>query len=581
MCGIVAIIRKEKTPVSDHEKAVKRILSSMSHRGPDGNGVFKTDNITMIHARLAIIDPQGGKQPLHQDNVTLIGNGEIYNYVELNEEIRGKFSSGSDFEPVMYLLSHHGISSLEKLKGMYALFYLDKKNRRWIVARDRYGIKPLYKTNNKEYIIYASQPEAIFAFEDEHEIDHEKALELLECGYISGNRTIYKNIERVGKGEVETCGSMILNRINTLPAISNKTSDRMSFDKAVKEFDRLFEQSVLIHQRSDVDFGMFLSGGLDSTALLTMMARLNDNPVKCFTCGFEGENAKDERKKAENTARALGAEYHETVMNESDFWELLPKVAKALDDPIIDYATLPTYKLAMLAKDHVKVVLSGEGGDEALAGYGRYRKAKGLRKIINPPLLNKYRHNRLSGLGILRDEYEGKIKIPDSENIKNATAIQKIQARDFESWLPDNLLIKQDRCLMANSLEGRTPFLEPELTDFCFLLPDEFKIRKGLGKYLLRYWLSIHGPENYDCFAKKQGFTVPVEGWIMNRKSDVINLLEKQESLNRFLKEGSVATLFEMKSKHAKTALWSLLFYAIWHKIHIEKENCDYLFDLS
>jgi asparagine synthase (glutamine-hydrolysing) len=309
---------------------------------------------------------------------------------------------------------------------------------------------------------------------------------------------------------------------------------------------------------------MFLSGGLDSTAVLTMMARLNDQPVTTFTCGFAAKNAADERPRARAIAKALGAAHHEVEFTENDFWNLLPQVAAALDDPIIDYATLPTFKLAMEAQQHVKVILSGEGGDEALGGYGRYRKA------MRPWPFNHRTKGRFDGMGILYNQKFSRTSIK-----YRGTKLQQAQANDFSGWLPDNLLIKLDRCLMAHGIEGRTPFLEPQLTDFCFNLPDNYKVKNGLGKHLLREWLTTHGPKTLNYFAKKQGFTVPVGEWIFAHGTKLAPLVAQQGGVAEITSKASVEKLFMQGGKKQTMAAWSLLFYAVWHKIHIEGTDTD------
>src|SRR5690606_4715494 len=262
------------------------------------------------------------------------------------------------------------------------------------------------------------------------------------------------------------------------------------------------ENSVDVHQRSDVPYGLFLSGGIDSAAVATLMARLNPRPVTAFTCGFDAPGARDERAQAEKVARALGLDWRETRFGEEGFWRTLPQVARALDDPTADYATLPTGKLAEAAKGTLTVVLTGEGGDELFGGYGRYRRALRPGWLGGRPA--EPRDGRPEVLARWRAEAKGPSGI---------SRLQAAQYADIATWLPNDLLLKLDRCLMAHGLEGRTPFLDAEVAAFALALPDRFKVRGRWGKWLLRKWLERACPAA-EPWARKQGFTVPVDAWI-------------------------------------------------------------------
>jgi asparagine synthase (glutamine-hydrolysing) len=306
-----------------------------------------------------------------------------------------------------------------------------------------------------------------------------------------------------------------------------------------------------VHQRSDVPYGLFLSGGIDSATIATLMARLNERPVTAFTCGFDAAGARDERAQAEKVARALNLDWRETTFGEADFWRILPQVAWALDDPTADYATLPTYKLAEAAKGTLTVVLTGEGGDELFAGYGRYRRA------LRPPLLGgRPAEPQTDDAAALARWRQATARMP-----KGLSPLQQAQARDIAAWLPNDLLLKLDRCLMAHGLEGRTPFLDREVAAFAWPLPDRFKARGGYGKWILRKWLERACPAA-EPWAKKQGFTVPVEAWIAPRKADIAARIAKVEAVRRVAGEN-------LKPAFEKQA-WPLLFLAVWALIHLE-----------
>ena len=311
---------------------------------------------------------------------------------------------------------------------------------------------------------------------------------------------------------------------------------------------------------------MFLSGGIDSSAVLALMARLNSRPVLAFTAFFPGTAARDESEHARELARVVGAEHVEVPVEEADFWSLLPTIAAHLDDPVADYAVVPTYKLAAQARKSVKVILSGEGGDELFAGYGRYRAA------MRPwPFAKAMRRSSsFEGLGILRDEGKGwRAGYAAAEAAQRpGNRLQRAQALDCADWLPNDLLVKLDRMLMANGIEGRVPFLDAEVARFAYNLPDRLKLAKGQGKAALRQWLAGVLPEAKP-FSPKRGFTVPVGDWIA-AKPHLGALVAAKPCIQEICRPGSVEVLFKAGGKKAGFAAWSLLFYALWHHVHIE-----------
>jgi len=325
--------------------------------------------------------------------------------------------------------------------------------------------------------------------------------------------------------------------------------------EALIELDRVLTDSVGVHQRADVPYGMFFSGGIDSSVLLAMMVRLNERPVRTFTAGFPGAAVHDERRHAREVALAVGADPVDVEFTEADFWRMLPEVAAAMDDPAADYAILPTYKLAQAARaEGLKVVLCGEGGDELFAGYGRYRTAD----RTWPFNREMRRTGMLDGLGVLREEGRRR---PWRAGIAAAecaaagagwTKLQTVQAVDCADWLPHDLLTKLDRCLMANGVEGRVPFLDPAVARFAFLLPDALKIRRGHGKWLLRRWLETGLPASRP-FTRKRGFTVPVGEWMRRRGRALGRLVATQDGVVEACRMEAVEALFQSdKPRHGK-----------------------------
>ncbi len=577
MCGIAGImsLSGEAPPVA----RLQAMEQALIHRGPDGTGHYRSGDVGMVQTRLAIIDLATGDQPLYEPGgAALMANGEIYNYRELHEsEVpQAKLSTGSDCELPLPLYRKYGLDFPKHLRGMYAIALHDPAAGRLVLTRDPFGIKPLYYAETAQGLVFASEAQAILASGAVPvELVRQSRNEMLELQFTTGRDTIFAGISRVLPGEtlVVTRGRIVeRRRIEALPRAA-ATTRPLSEDAALAEFDRVFSESVKLHQRADVPYGMFLSGGIDSSAVLAMMARLNARPVKAFTIGFSSTAVSDERAAARAVAQELGAEHVEVEFREGDFWTLLPEIARAMDDPAADYAILPTYKLAATARAAgLKVILSGEGGDELFAGYGRYRSV--ARPWWAGGKLLRARGN-LDKLGILRGDLAGwrdgvaaaELAAQDGER----TRLQVAQATDCADWLPNDLLTKLDRCLMAHGVEGRTPFLDPGVAAFAFPLADDLKVRRGLGKYLLRRWLA--GQSNTaQAMAKKRGFTVPVGEWIARRGVQLGPLVAAQPGVREICVPNRVEKLFAgAAEKRAGFAAWTLLFYALWHRHHIQR----------
>ena len=305
------------------------------------------------------------------------------------------------------------------------------------------------------------------------------------------------------------------------------------------------------------------------------MARLNDTPVCAYTAGFPGTDAADERGHARDVARSLGAEHVEVSFDAADFWAVLPAVAAAMDEPVADYAILPTWKLAKEAAKSHKVILSGEGGDEIFGGYGRYRS------LMRPWWMGgrgMRRRGIMDGLGVLRrDDLAWRDGITGAEAVARTdgrSRLQVAQAVDCADWLPNDLLTKLDRCLMAHGIEGRTPFLDPAVANAAFCLPDSLKIKGRLGKWILRKWLDDAAPAA-QAFARKKGFTVPVGEWIAAEGARIGPLVAAQSGVAERCHPDAVKALFTSPGKRERFAAWTLLFFALWHQRHIVGEAAE------
>lgn len=572
MCGIAGIIGATDPDAAEVE--VRRMIETLAHRGPNGVRVERVGEAVLAHARLSIIDLEGGWQPLHAAGATVIGNGEIYNYLELAEEfgLKDALSTGSDFEPLLHLYAMEGERAFARLRGMYAFCLIGGDGRVWLV-RDPFGIKPLYVRQDEDGgVAFASEPRALVRPGDA--LDAAPiADDLLALNYSLGAATYSTAVHRIAPGAVIEVKSAHA-REGGDPGLSSATSGHRNRvppsagisgeEDAIRELDRVLEDSVRVHQRSDVPYGLFLSGGIDSTAIATLMARLNQRPVVAYTCGWATDEAHDERRAAEAVARALNLDWRETVFTEEDFWRIAPQIAWALDDPTSDFACLPTYKLAEAAKGALTVVLSGEGGDELFAGYGRYRRAQ------RPKWLGGRPAEPQVDAPYLNDEGTGALarwrRAAADARVAGSTPLERAQAADIAAWLPNDLLLKLDRCLMAHGLEGRTPFLDREVADFTARLPDRMKLRGRHGKWILRRWLERHCPAA-EPWARKKGFTVPVAGFIAPRAAELGPRIAAHEGIRQICEVDAVRAVFTDAAQSSRR--WPLLFYALWWSIHL------------
>ena len=549
-----------------------RFARALGHRGPDGEGKHLAGPVGMVMTRLAIIDLVTGDQPIYDPGgVALIANAEIYNYIELRAELSGTpFTTKSDCEPPLHLYRKNGLSFANDLRGMYAIAIHDPAQGRLVLARDPFGIKPLYYVEKPDLFAFASEPSALIAAGlAEANEDSEHRDELLQLQFTCGRNTIYKDISRVLPGEtLEVRGARVVSR-RQRPALPEPDATEIDSDTALRRFNRALEDSVEMHQRSDVPYGLFLSGGTDSATMLALMARQTDRPVQTFTAGFSERGVHDERDHARQLAKFMGAEHHEVEFNEHDFWSLLPEIAGCMDDPAADYAILPTWKLAREAAQELKVVLSGEGGDELFAGYGRYRS------ILRPfwqggrAIRPRGRFDRLRVLKHESDAWRDGIAAAEATaTVPGRTKLQIAQATDVADWLPNDLLTKLDRCLMTHGLEGRTPLLDPVVANAIFSLPDRFKVNSGQGKWLLRQWLAENFPASRP-FEKKRGFSVPVGEWMGRHGNRLGELVAKDPAVSAVCHPSRVKTLYTSAKKRARFAAWALLFYALWHRRNI------------
>ncbi|MGB1540351.1 MAG: asparagine synthetase B family protein, partial [Rickettsiales bacterium] len=382
---------------------------------------------------------------------------------------------------------------------------------------------------------------------------------------------LFHGIRRVQPGEVlRIKRGRVEERITVPLELSRPTVDNE--EQALEQFDALFEAKIRTHLQSEVPYGAFLSGGIDSSSVVTEMAEVTKN-LQTYTIGFEHISVADERSTAENLAHKLGARHTSVEFGEEDFWRYLPQMCRAMDDLIADYAALPTLKLARCAQSDVKIILSGEGGDEILAGYGRYRRQSLLSKLLGRPFRGRGDAARFAHLFQQPEHFAQfyKREQPDrAYHQPGFTSLQDYQARDIAEWLPNDLLLKIDRCLMHYSIEGRVPLLDREMVRFAFSLADKLKIQGKKGKWLLKKWLHARHPE-LDVWAPKRGFTVPIQEWLEKKREHLAPWLCSHPALQTIIAKEAFAKWLEkpLGAKDAKL-LFNFLCLAVWYDIHIE-----------
>ncbi len=571
MCGIAGLALASGAPPPD-AAVLARLIGAMAHRGPDGSGHAVVGRVALAQNRLAIIDLATGDQPIFVGPATLVANGEIYNYRELRAELPdAACHTESDCEPPLHLFRRDGADYARHLRGMYAIAIHDRGARTVTLSRDPFGIKPLYVAQIPGGIAFASEPQALHAAGlVARGLRPALREELLQLQFTTGAETIFDGIERVLPGETLTCLEGHIVERRRLPALPEGGPEEISETDALERLDGALESSVLLHQRSDVPYGMFLSGGVDSAALLALMARLNSAPVLAFTAGWDVPGAADERAHAAALAKAVGAQHEAMEITEQMVWRHLPEIVACMDDPAADYAIIPSWFLARRARADVKVVLCGEGGDELFAGYGRYRSAVRPWWMGGRVMRGRGVFDRVDVLRRRPTGWRDGFAASENRTAEGArTRLAAAQAADIADWLPHDLLLKLDRCLMAHGVEGRTPFLDPAVAAAAFRLPDALKVRKRMGKWLLRRWLDRHLPEA-GAFAPKRGFTVPVGEWIKGQGARLGPLVAAQPGVAEIAEPHRVEALFRASGRGGEAmAAWVLLFYALWHQCHI------------
>jgi asparagine synthase (glutamine-hydrolysing) len=589
MCGIAGIVLRGSQVNESH---LKPMVERLRHRGPDGEGYFSEGPFGLAHTRLSIIDLNGGKQPILGDGnrLALVANGEVYNYVELQNELEKAgqvFATRSDSECILQAYALDPKNFVDRLHGMFAFALYDGNRQKLILGRDRLGIKPLFYALLPDRLVFASEMKAILPLlPSPPAIDAGAFSQFLHNHCSSGEETIFQGIRRVAPGEIiEVDAELNLRRRRYWSAL-NVMPRELSFAEACEEFEGLYEQVIKEHVRSDVPYGLFLSGGNDSAILLAMLARFQDKPVRTISIGFADAEMKDELVDAERIARVFDSQHTSIRLPRADFLKRIPHTVWAADDLMRDYASLPTSALSEAAAVELKVAFCGEGGDEVFGGYRRYRQNRlvWLAKDLLTPGSGGFRTRsewwRKKSQALFGTELAAQRRFSRQPYIAawrdtpaSWTHLQRCQYTDLSTDLPDSLLVKVDRMMMSFALEGRVPFLDHRVVEFGLSLPDHLKIGQSQPKIFLRRWAERYLPKDH-LYKKKKGFSVPVREWL---RGEFLDQLERKLAGNRAVNDwfdtSRLPALFQVQRNKggASREIFCLLQFAIWHKLFIEQ----------
>lgn len=635
MCGICGILDFKGEPIN--REVLLRMCSVLKHRGPDDEGIYTSGGrgqgsgvrVGLGHRRLAIIDLDTGHQPMSNENGTvwIVFNGEIYNFQDLRQDLEKKghgFSTKSDTEVIIHLYEEYGTDCLKFLRGMFALAIWDEKKERLFLARDRGGQKPLCYTEYNGQLIFASEIKAILQAPDvPREVNPEAMHHYLTYQYVPAPLTMFKGIKKLPPAHflVWEKGRM---RIERYWKLSFRPGVTMSEDDCQERIVSLFEEAVKLRLVSDVPLGTFLSGGVDSTAVVGMMSRLSNRAVKTFSIGFE-ERAYNELKYARIAAKRFKTEHHEFVVKPETL-KVLPKLIWHYNEPFADSSAIPTYYVAERTREYVTVALNGDGGDESFAGYPRYkavklaeyyqkmpvwlrekwigrlveklpssveaktfrRRLKRFLEAISLPPERRYAHWISFFDNLMKEELYSSDMKKSTEGIDSFEHLEDIYREadgstfldntlyvDIMTYLPDDLLVKIDIATMANSLEARSPFLDHKLMEFAASLPSHLKLKGLTSKYILKKSLRDLLPSPIRR-RSKMGFGVPISNWFRNElKGYLSEVLLSEVSLKRgYFQEGYIRQMLDEHclghSDHGNR-LWALLNLELWHRMFIDR----------
>jgi asparagine synthase (glutamine-hydrolysing) len=617
MCGICGIWGTGDAGAGD--RAVGSMLATIVHRGPDGEGRLVRPDVALGMRRLAIIDLAGGDQPIHNEDgsVGVLFNGEIYNFRELRAELEReghRFATRSDTEVLVHAYEQWGDGMVHRLVGMFAFAILDEARDRMLVVRDRFGKKPLYHARDGERLLIGSEIKALLAAGVSRDLDDEALRDYLALRYVPAPRTMFRAVRQLPAGHLMTVdGSGV--EIHRWWRLAYGPKQPVDLRQAADDVERLMRRAVERRLVSDVPLGCFLSGGLDSSTVLSFMAEAGDEPVRTFSIGFDPGWASDELPEARSTARAFGARHHETRIGAAEFLRLLPAAVWHRDEPLAEPSEIPLMALSRMAREHVTVVLSGEGGDELFGGYPKYRVdrllaqggalARGvagaarIRRLAAWERLPRKARMAVGALGTAdpaerwpawfgADRESGLWEAghrpldPVLATLDGGMGpLDRMLALDVETYLVDNLLVRGDKMTMAASIEGRMPLLDHDLAEYAALLPESLKASPRRTKLVIREIARRRLPESL-LSRKKVGFAVPIASWFRGELGDALERLAlgpeaHSPALVPPERTRRVLALHRAGRYDLAKELWSLLTLEVWARIFLDGREPDSL----
>ncbi|MDT7540278.1 MAG: hypothetical protein QOE33_182 [Acidobacteriota bacterium] len=632
MCGIAGFVNtRDAPPARERADVLERMLSVITHRGPDDQGTLVADHVALGMRRLSIIDLAGGHQPIsnEDDSVTIVFNGEIYNFKELHAELEARghrFRTHSDTEAIVHAYEEYGAACVEHLRGMFAFAIWDARKKELFLARDRVGKKPLYYAlTPRGTLVFGSELKSLLEHtEIEREINPQAVDAYLTFGYVPDPLCILRGVNKLPPGHHLTYanGSLALKQYWDFEFAHDDGAKTRRAEDYLEELRALLDESVRIRLIADVPLGAFLSGGIDSSAVVGLMARHTDRPVKTFSIGFN-EDSYDELKYARVTARHFNTEHHEFVVT-PDIVQLIDELAWHFDEPFADPSALPTYMVSKLAREHVTVALSGDGGDELFAGYTRYlveqqrtsfeRVPRVVREGLMRPLSQRlphgawgrnYLHNvsldavdrfldsvsvftRLTKRALYTHAFAAQLRDDESTGATFRSLAARVQTDepldallylDSKTYLPGDILTKVDRMSMAVSLEARAPLLDHKLIEFVARIPAHLKLRGGETKHIFKRAISDFVPAEI-LHRPKQGFGVPIQQWINAQLREQMRdtLTDHRARSRGYVDPAYVAQLLsehERGRRDHAAPLWSLFMLELWHRIFIDDAGAN------
>ena len=638
MCGIAGVLLFSKEGRTD-QAVLGNMCQAIEHRGPDDDGFYFDGPVALGMRRLSIVDLSTGHQPISNEDKTvwIVFNGEIYNHLQLRQQLEARghrYSTHSDTETIVHLYEEYGPECVNRLRGMFAFAIWDGRKRSLFLARDRFGIKPLYYHLTQDKLIFASEIKAILEY---HGVSREFNLsglpEYLAFGYLSGEETFYSGIKQLMPGhtlEVTLPGEAKITRYWDLSITPQSESPERPAAHYIATYKELLEDSVRSHLMSDVPLGVFLSGGLDSSAVAAFTSRIRGDRIETFSIGYE-ESAYSELSHARTVAKHINSNHHEALIGREDFFTALPRLIWHEDEPVAWPSSVALYFLAELARSRVKVVLTGEGSDETLGGYSRYAFTlknaafdgayralipgpvrRGIRgtiadsRVISASIRRKLSHsflgvdgtrwsslyfdNFFSAFG--EEEQAGLLTLQANAatpedgapykhvmgfwNQSSGELLQRLLYTDVKTYLVE-LLMKQDNMSMAVSIESRVPFLDHVLAEFAINIPAKYQLRGLSGKHILKQAMADLLPREI-IYRPKQGFPTPWNRWLAGPQLNVVEqlLLEPRSLERRLFDKNALQRLFrEHRSQHRDNSdrIWRLLNLELWQRICLEGDS--------